>query len=135
MSDHPQSAHEQDRACIALAVFAEARSESWLGQALVAQVIKNRMGEDRTACDVINAPGQFAGIESWRYPRAPWAIDERAWTMAQEVTDAVFLGDYMIAPPACARATFFHHTAITPAWASSLQHVCTVGAHAFYAAN
>jgi spore germination cell wall hydrolase CwlJ-like protein len=122
-------------ACIALAVFGEARGESWLGQALVAQVILNRLRQnpDRYAdpCDVVNDRDQFHAIRDWSFPRNPRADDERAWITALEVTQAVTMGDYVISPPACAEATHFHHVDNSPAWAAGMAVVCEVDNHRF----
>ena len=123
------------RYCIALAVFAEARSESWLGQALVAQVIKNRMAAAvplLDPCDVVNALDQFHGMRDWIFPREPWRTEPIAWQRAVDVVDAVMTGDFDIAPDDCARATFFWRTDNgTPDWAFGLRTTCVVDDHTF----
>ncbi len=123
-------------ACIALAVFGEARGESVLGQAMVAQVVMNRLARHPERyddpCDVVNELHQFHAIRDWVFPRNPSAIDERAWIAAIEVTQAVTSGDYLIAPPACAQATHFYHVDTPrPAWADGMAEVCTVDSHVF----
>lgn len=123
------------RACMALAVFYEARSESFLGQALVVQVILNRQAADfgKDPCEIVSAPGQFEGLERNPIPRKPWRQDPAAWAQAVAVVDAVTTGDYVIEPPRCAEATHFvlrDHP--TPAWARPSGLVCSVDAHDFY---
>jgi spore germination cell wall hydrolase CwlJ-like protein len=125
------------RACIALAVFAEARGESWLGQALVVQTIRNRMSHDgwpSDPCEVVLQLQQFHGLRDWPLPRRPWDIDDAAWRQALQVTDAVMLGDYQIAPPACERVTHFYAGA-EPAWAADMDASCRVGGHTFLSAS
>lgn len=120
--------------CAALAVFSEARSESWLGQALVAQTVYNRaMRGGKSVCAVVLEPGQFHGVERWPYPREPWNIDAAAWNTAFEVAIAVRTGDYVISPPICAHATHFLRSSsrLPSSWAK-LKLLCEVGAHAFY---
>ena len=131
--DIPRGVENRGLVCTALAVYAEARGESWFGQALVAQVVVNRelaLGADSDACDVINQPGQFAGIEQWPYPRQPWREDRHAWDMALDVATAVITRDFYVPPP-CQRATNFR-ARDTPGW-SDLTLICTVGGHDFYA--
>lgn len=118
------------RDCLALVVFSEARGESYLGQALVAQVVINRARRDDTGvCDVAMAPGQFHGLRDWPYPRRPAEIDAEAWRIAREVADAVIEGDYVPAPEVCAKATSFS-TGAPPA--AGLVEVCRVDGHVFF---
>ncbi len=121
-------------ACIALAVFGEARGESYLGQALVAQVILNRLRAEpekyADPCDVVNEMDQFHAVRDWDFPRNPSAIDEAAWIRAIEVTQAVTMGDYVISPPECAEATHFY-SGPAPDWSRSMRVVCIVDNHVF----
>ena len=58
------TAEFDSRDCVALVVFSEARSQSYLGQALVAQVVVNRaIQADQGLCDVATAPDQFHGVD------------------------------------------------------------------------
>jgi len=109
--------------CIALAVFSEARGESIDGQLAVANVVLNR-GAD--ACEVIEAPSQFAGVYEWPYPRRPERIDPHAWGVAIGVAHAALNG----ARSSCADADHFHNRTVAPAWIS--KQSCTIGAHEFY---
>lgn len=131
----PSGIENRGMTCVALAVYAEARSESWFGQALVAQVIVNRQallpyGAD--ACDVVMAPGQFEGMERWSYPRHPWTDDPVAWAHALDVANAVITGDYAIPSP-CTNVTSFKARSEPPAerW-GNLVLTCTVEHHDFY---
>ena len=121
------------RDCLALVIFSEARGESWLGQAAVAQVVINRAVEaGEGVCDVAMAPGQFHGLEKWPYPRRPAEIDEAAWLKAREVADAVIDGDYTVEPPSCRSATyFFRYSGRRESWVRDLIEVCRIGEHVF----
>lgn len=135
--DIPSGIENRGLVCVALAVYAEARGESYFGQALVANVIINRQallpyGSD--ACDVINIPGQFEGMDKWGYPRHPWLEERHAWDVALEVATVVATGDYYIPPP-CQAATYFRarDTPIgtLPAW-GDLTYLCSVEHHEFF---
>lgn len=137
--DIPEGIENRGLVCVALAVYAEARGESYFGQALVANVIVNRQsllpyGSD--ACDVINIPGQFEGIDKWGYPRHPWLEERHAWDVALEVATVVMTGDYYIPPP-CQAATYFRvrdspaDSKKIPRW-GELTYLCTVENHEFF---
>lgn len=123
------------RDCLALVVFSEARGESWLGQAAVAQVVINRAKDaGEGVCDIAMAPRQFHGLDDWPYPRRPKEIDATAWAMARQVSDAVLEEDYSVQPPACADARYFYRSsAELPGWAVKLRKVCEIGNHTFLA--
>jgi spore germination cell wall hydrolase CwlJ-like protein len=119
-----------ERVCVALAVYGEARGESFHGKALVARVIQNRARLlNKSLCDVVSASRQFQGIDA---QREPWADDPPAWTDAMLVADSVIVGDYYIPEPYCARAThFWKSSEPMPAWAVDMETRCVVGAHTF----
>jgi hypothetical protein len=133
----PNGIENRGLTCVALAVYSEARSESWFGQALVAQVIVNRQallpyGSD--ACDVVMEPGQFEGMDRWSYPRHPWTDDPVAWAHALDVANAVITGDYAIPSP-CSEVIAFKARSEPPreSWGDWVL-TCTVEHHDFYAA-
>lgn len=121
------------RDCLALVVFSEARGESWLGQATVAQTVINRAkAEGNGICPVAEAAGQFHGLERWDYPREPGAADAQAWAVARQVTDAVIEGEYVVSPPACAAATHFYRTGTEIGrWGREMEVVCVIENHTF----
>lgn len=118
-----------DHACITLAVYGEARGESEIGQALVAQTILNRVSDPRwpdAACEVVAAYEQFDGF------KVPRKIDARAFRLASQVTAAVSEGRFQTG--SCSRATHFHAAHSTPGWARSprMKRLCRVDNHVFY---
>lgn len=123
------------RDCLALVVFSEARGESYLGQAAVAQVVINRARAfDLDVCGAATAPGAFHGVERWPYPREPWKVDSDAWEQAREVADAVLVGDFVVSPPSCASALYFYARGTDPGSLSRFPVVCEVGEHVFLGA-
>lgn len=120
----------QQLGCVALAVFSEARGESYLGQAAVAQVVLNRaLKAAQTPCEAVTEVAQFQGIE--QMTDDPWRVDAEAWKHALQVAEVVAMRDYDTG--ACARATAFHaRSGDPPDWAAKLKLVCRVGAHQFY---
>ena len=121
--------------CLTQAVYYEAASESTGGQKAVAQVVLNRVmhptypssvcgvvyqgSERRTGC-------QFTFTCDGSLRRTPSA---GAWARARAVAAEALSGD-VYAP--VGYATHYHTTWINPYWASSLDHIGTIGAHRFY---
>lgn len=112
--------------CVAEVVFAEARSESELNQALVASVVYNRsLVRGELPCDVAYAPYQFA------LPvRPPEEQNPKAWAKAIEVTKQVRDGQYDLQN--CYGATYFHEASVNPNWAAKRELACVVETHLFY---
>lgn len=116
--------------CVALAVYAEARNQSWQGQAAVAQVVINRARRPEwpdSYCEVIEEEDQFHGIRDWPFPRTPWLDEPEAWRLAVEVSGMVMREAPM---EACTNATHFWKGP-TPDWAKGMPIVCRIGAHTF----
>jgi spore germination cell wall hydrolase CwlJ-like protein len=116
--------------CMADTVYGEARGESEIGQALVAQTILNRATASRwpaSLCGVVRQPRQFDGYPA---PRPRNSIDLTAWSRAYEVSRAVRAGGFRLGE--CGTATHFHAVTVRPAWAASMQRLCRVDSHIFY---
>ncbi|GMN12830.1 cell wall hydrolase [Altererythrobacter sp. MTPC7] len=121
--------------CLTQAVYYEAASESTGGQKAVAQVVLNRVmhptypasvcgvvyqgSERRTGC-------QFTFTCDGSMARKPSAS---GWARARRVAAEALAGD--VYTPV-GYATHYHTTWINPYWASSLDHIGTIGAHRFY---
>lgn len=122
-------------ACVALAVYAEARGSSWDAQAMVAHVVLQRQASRTGAdpCDVVTERGQFLGLDAWAYPRTPWRDNPRAWAFALDVARAVMSNDYAV-PPRCIGAQHFYaRGAARPSWAPDGAVDCEVGPFVFLA--
>lgn len=123
------------RQCMTMAVYYEAASESDSGQRAVAQVVLNRVAHPSypsTVCGVV-----FQGSERSTGCQFSFTCDgslgRRAssmfWQRAARVSRASLAGS-VYAPVGL--STHYHTIAINPYWASSLDHVTTIGAHRFY---
>jgi spore germination cell wall hydrolase CwlJ-like protein len=113
--------------CIARAVYWEARDQPFDGQLGVAFVVLNRQrASGRTACDVVDEPGNFSGVARHRNERAREA---RAWALAEEI--AVIAWEDPDADPTGA-ATYFHRLDAHPAWSAGLTLTRRIGAHLFF---
>ncbi len=129
-------AQDQVRAtlCLASAIYFEAATEPDEGQRAVAQVVLNRVrhpGWPNTVCGVVYQGSDQAGCQfsfacngaMARTPSLIW------WTRARRVAEAALAGD---AYEPVGSATFYHTSAVAPAWRLRLVPVATIGAHIFY---
>lgn len=107
-----------EREMIERVVAAEARGESFEGQAAVAEVIYNRcMNRGQSVEQVIWADKQFA------YPYGGEISQD-----TKEAVAAVF--DYELLN--LDGAEYFHADYVTPSWADDFEEVCRIGGHIFY---
>ena len=76
-------------ACLASAVFHEARGEPVKGQKAVADVVVNRArsGKWGDICGVVDAPHQFSGRNKWRKPSPGSAAWDNAFVIAREAIE------------------------------------------------
>jgi spore germination cell wall hydrolase CwlJ-like protein len=126
----------RDLDCLTQAVYYEARGESAMGQAAVAQVVLNRVRHPafpKTICAVVfqgaglgKADCQFSFVcdGSMRQP-----LDVQAWDRAQHVAARALSGAVVAQ---IGNATHFHATRLGPQWGDGLVKVATVGLHVFY---
>lgn len=117
--------------CVAVAVVIQAKATGLgpLEQLAIAEAIMTRsdMGEEGGhPCDIVLAPGQFLGVESFPPPRIPVYEDRDAWFLAQQVTLAAMKGD-MRTP--CHGATHYFEVADAPA--DKLRNACVLDKLAF----
>nr|DAG27432.1 MAG TPA: Cell Wall Hydrolase [Caudoviricetes sp.] len=107
-----------EREMIERVVAAEARGESFEGQAAVAEVIYNRcVNRGQSVEQVIWADKQFA------YPYGGEISQD-----TKEAVAAVF--DYEIL--SLGGAEYFHADYVLPYWAEDMEEVCRIGGHIFY---
>ena len=130
--------HEADRTCLATMIYLEARSESELGQAAVAEVAMRRRESGRWGddiCRVVAAKGQFAlsttnhnymlrNPDAWK---KAWAIADRTlrmWKLPNDKREFVVPdADHFVAGEFA-----------SPGWARG-NPVAVIGAHSFYRIN
>lgn len=121
--------------CLAQAIWYEAASEREAGQRAVAQVVLNRVAHPNwpaSVCGVV-----YQGSERRTGCQFTFTCDgslaRRAggasWNRAQRIASEALSGS--VYEP-IGHATHYHTLWVNPYWASSLDHVGTVGAHRFY---
>lgn len=126
-----------EKACLATAIYHEARGESLRGQFAVAEVILNRVDSRKfpnSVCAVVYQgvrEGRFGGCQfsfacdgnSEAMPNRSAA--SRAKRIAQVMVDGGHRG-------LTQGALYFHTTAVNPAWANRFTQTTHIGAHLFY---
>lgn len=127
--------HARALQCLAQAVWYEAASESEAGQRAVAQVVLNRVthpGWPASVCGVVyqgserRAGCQFSFTCDGSLARQAGGA---SWARAQAIASEALAGK-VYAP--VGHATHYHTLWVNPYWASTLDHVGTIGAHRFY---
>lgn len=120
-------------ACVALAVYAEARGTSRDVQTAIAHVVLQRQAarDGADPCDVVSERGQFSALDAWAFPRRPWLDNPRAWRIALDVARTALSGD-ATAPTICAGATgYYARGAAAPTWAPADAATCELGPFKF----
>lgn len=127
-------------ACMALNIYHEARNESTVGQLAVAQVVMNRVSDDRfpdDPCSVI-----YDGVHVNEVPvrdrcQFSWYCDglpdkprnEKAYAVAYENAKTVLDGHYY---GIIDGATHYHADYVTPRWSRTHTRIVKIDAHIFY---
>ncbi|MDO5606169.1 MAG: cell wall hydrolase [Paracoccus sp. (in: a-proteobacteria)] len=116
-------------ACLAEALYFEARGEGHAGQRAVAEVILNRVDSrafPNSVCGVVHQPGQFSYKKGRRMSNA--AAANRARAIATEALAG--------APRSLTDgATYFHTTSVRPSWSKRFTRTTRIGSHIFYRAG
>jgi len=121
--------------CLAQAIWYEAASESEAGQRAVAQVVLNRVAHPSwpaSVCGVVyegsnrSTGCQFTFTCDGSLRRK---ASGKSWQRAQHIAQEALSGS-VYAP--IGHATHYHTLWVNPYWASSLDHIGTIGAHHFY---
>ena len=129
--------------CLALNVYHEAKNQSFLGQVAVAQVVMNRVKDERypnTVCEVVKQVQTY----KWK-PSLPiknkcqfsWYCDgksdtpkeTKAWEDAMHVANGVYnqhLSELVEG------ATHYHADYVNPSWAETKTFVTRIDDHIFY---
>lgn len=114
------------QACLAEALYFEARGEGVNGQRAVGEVILNRVDSRQfpsTVCGVVNQRGQFT------YSRGRSMSNRQAAARAHQIAADLLAG----APRnLTGGATYFHATHVRPSWSRRFVRTTQIGAHVFY---
>ncbi len=127
---------QRELACLARAIYFEARSEGVRGQMAVAKVILNRVKDPRfpnTICGVV-----YEGAEKRNACQFSFACDGRpdvprqrkAWVQARRIAAKAMKG--RISMPALAGVTYYHADYVRPKWSWTMRRVMRIGRHIFY---
>ncbi len=128
---------EKQVACLAKAIYFEARGEPEKGQKAVARVIMNRVASKaypNTICGVVyqNHTRRNACQFSFACDGHSDVVREKsAWSRAKSVAKDVVEGRGV--PAAIFTATHYHADYVHPRWASRLRRLSKIGNHIFYA--
>lgn len=132
---HGGTSHLRASNCLAQAIWYEAASENEAGKRAVAQVVLNRVAHSswpNSVCGVVYQGSnrrtgcQFSFTCDGSLARK---TKGRSWNEAQKLAGEA-LGGSVYRP--IGHATHYHTLWVNPYWASSLDHVGTIGAHRFY---
>ena len=134
--------------CLALNTYHEAKNQSLVGQVATAQVVMNRVADDRypnTICEVVK---QGPTRPSWEDPTKEYPVrhrcqfswycdgkpdvpkNEKAWRKAQDVAFLVLYNKINL--DVTEGATHYHATYVKPAWAKTKTRTTKIEKHIFY---
>ena len=134
--------------CLALNTYHEAKNQSTVGQIATAQVVMNRVEDNRfpnTVCEVVK---QGPTRPSWEDPNKEYPIkhrcqfswycdgksdvpkNEKAWRKAQDVAFLVLYNKITL--DVTEGATHYHATYVKPAWAKTKKRTTRIEKHIFY---
>ena len=129
--------------CLALNTYHEARDQPFIGQVAVAQVVMNRVRDDRypdNPCDVIKQGPTYSWAED--YPvrhrcQFSWYCDgksdkprdTKAYEQAKMIAHGVYYGNL---DDFVEGATHYHAYYVYPEWAKSKTRTVRIDDHIFY---
>ena len=122
--------------CLARGIYFEARGESELGQAGVAQVILNRVRNPAypaTICGVVyqNKTWRNRCQFSFACDGIPDVVTEpEHWQRAMRIAKATLDGKVWL--PDVGKATHYHASYVYPYWVRSMRKLKKIGLHTFY---
>ena len=122
--------------CMAVAIFFEARAEPIVGMKAVANVIINRVEDQRypdTVCGVVWERKQFSFTHDGLTddPEAHTGHqDKLAWDTSQEVAKGALQGNLL-----SITSTHYHSTSVLPSWTKHYNKDGKIGNHVFYTNN
>ncbi len=138
---------QDERRCLATAIYHEARGEPESGQWAVADVIFNRVDSDRYPSSICGVVYQNADQGKY-HCQFTFACDGKpdeggignrivreSWIRAYMIAEAALMqrqtGTHTATLPKT--ALFYHTQSVQPAWADKLRRVASIGSHVFYA--
>jgi spore germination cell wall hydrolase CwlJ-like protein len=132
--------YNKEIACLAKAIYFEARGEPLAGQQYVARVVLNRVDSayyPSTICDVVHQNDHMKNACQFSFvcDGIPERISEPlAFGIALRIARRNFRCDKSCRDSAgpLSRSTHYHATSVAPYWADKLRRTGAVGQHVFY---
>jgi hypothetical protein len=135
---------DEEKLCLAQAIYHEARGESRDGQLAVANVVINRAMSKKfpsTICGVV-----FQNADKGRYKcqftfacdgRSDMGSERAAWSRSLQMAEQAFHDFQKGERPGVVPAStlYYHTTAVAPNWSRTFNRVAAIGSHVFYATN
>ena len=129
--------------CLALNVYHEAKNQSFIGQVAVAQVVMNRVKDNRypnNVCDVVkqgltykwkpSLPIKNRCQFSWYCDgKADRVYDKKVYAQTYAIALRVLTGRYN---GLVEGATHYHATYVNPSWNKEKTYIGQIGDHIFY---
>lgn len=140
-SSYPTEFSKEDVACMAEAIYHEARGQRTIGQLAVGLVIKNRMRDSRwpnTICEVVKQ-GDYLGTKPikhrcqftfWCDGKPEVITDMKALDFAIDLSEFILSGDIEIA--GFEGITHYHTHQVHPSWAKRFKTKGFIDDHIFY---
>ena len=128
-----------EHACLARAIYFEARSEPELGRLAVAKVILNRVKSPLypdTICEVVyqNSARRHACQFSFTCDgKSDTPRRGRAWEQAKTIAARAIAGDGDV--QVVAAATSYHADYVLPEWSGAMTRLIKIGRHIFYSGS
>jgi len=127
---------EDEKRCLAQAIYFEARGEPEAGQAAVAQVVLNRLTSGLYASSICGVV--FQNRSHYKACQFSFACEGRSlrvndtesWAQAERIADAALEGRGWLA--AVGGSTHYHANYVRPRWARTLKKMDVIGRHIFY---
>jgi spore germination cell wall hydrolase CwlJ-like protein len=127
---------KKEQACLANAIYFEARSESLRGQAAVAQVVLNRVRNPAypdSICGVVYQNSHWRNACQFSFAcdgRKDVVTEPSHYKTAQDVAMAVSAGKIFL--PEVGSSTHYYANYVHPGWARSMHKMVKIGLHIFY---
>ena len=118
--------------CLATAVFFEARGEPIDAQTFVAEVVINRVNDDRypdTVCNVVFEDRQFSFTHDGQ---SDDITSYNTFFDAEAQTTAILIAKQALAGETSITSTHYHTVSVSPAWRDAYALDGTYGTHVFY---
>ena len=133
----PELDYDSSLDCLALNIYHEARGEPQDGQLAVAQVVMNRVADQRfpnNVCGVVKQGGEVARgrcqFSWWCDGRSDRPGDARAWQESLALAQGVLAGEF---EDPTGGALWYHADYVAPAWGMAIKKGPKIGRHIFYA--